>query len=428
MNQPYEVQTPGSGEKGFSLQPTGYLLSRFGLLALVILLVLAAWNGHVVIVILLGLALSAAGLSKLWSRLSLAGVSCQRFLDGTRAFPGEHIELRLRLANRKLLPLPWVQVDDEIPEKLAPPDTVTTPGTGPGTRLLSNTASLLWYSGINWRHHLYCRKRGYYPLGAITVTSGDIFGFYPRSARQSPGEQIIVYPALFPIARLALPSLHPVGESRAERHIFEDPTRTIGVRDYSPHDSLRHIHWKASARHQSLQVKVFEPTTTLKVVLFLAVDSFQGDGISEDDFELGVSTAASVANFVVQRRSQVGLFANSLLPDSARPIRIFPGGGLNQLITILEALAKVVPASSSSSTEFLQEEWGHLPWGTTAMLIISRPPENLPVLLVRMKEAGYKLAVLQIGEQGMPGAGYTDAWYRVTVSGGSIKFEPLRAE
>ena len=86
---------------------------------------------------------------------------------------------------------------------------------------------------------------------------------------------MIVYPKIFPIAHLGIPSLHPLGETIAERRIFEDPIRVIGVRDYNPRDSRRHIHWKATARRQELQVKVFEPTTTLKVAIFLAIDSFK---------------------------------------------------------------------------------------------------------------------------------------------------------
>ncbi len=319
-------------------------MNRFGLLTLLAVLLLAAWNGLLVIVILVGLVLSTAGLAKLWSRLSLVGVHCQRILSVRRAFPGEHIELRIRLTNRKLLPLPWVQVDDEIPDRLAPADVPLKPGNRPGFRFLSNAASLLWYTGISWRHQLYCRKRGYYTLGSVTVSSGDIFGFYPRRASWNLTDTVIVYPKLFPVAQLGIPSLNPLGETRAERRIFEDPTRTIGVRDYSPHDSLRYVHWKASARQQKLQVKVFEPTTTLKAALFLAVDSFQGCGAgSDDNFELGISTAASVANYIVaQQHSSVGLFANTRLPDSGQPIRILPGGGTPQLVNILEALAMVV--------------------------------------------------------------------------------------
>ena len=44
-----------------------------------------------------------------------------------------------------------------------------------------------------------------------------------------------------------------------------DPLRTVGVRDYHPEDSFRHLHWKATARAQQLQVRVFEPTTVTQL-------------------------------------------------------------------------------------------------------------------------------------------------------------------
>lgn len=382
-------------------------------------LILAAWYAQVVVVALTGLVLSAAGLAKLWSRWSLAGLRCQRFLSEQRVFPGEHIELRLRLANRKPLPLPWVQLDEEIPAGLAPVDVPLTPGGRPGVGRLSNVASLLWYTAVSWRYRLRCDKRGYYSLGPLVVSSRDIFGFYPRSTTQPLTDHVIVYPRLFPLAQLGLPSQHPLGETRAERRIFEDPTRTIGVRDYSPGDSFRHIHWKASARHQNLQVKVFEPTTTLKVILFLAVDSFQRDGVdSEDEFELGISTAASVANYVLGQRSPVGLFVNARLPDSGQPVRVPPGGGLDQMVNMLEALAKVTLAPSGPFEQFLHGERSALPWGATIVVVLARPSESLPGLLASLKEAGHKLVVLQIGEQQGDGVDHRVAWHRVRLPGG----------
>ena len=424
MSLPFKAQTASPGDKGYSTQPAGYLLGRFGLLALLGVLLLAAWFGQFLVVIILGLFLSAAGISRLWSRLSLVGVNCQRFLSEQRLFPGEYVELRLRLVNRKLLPLPWIQIDSEIPAGLTP-DISLRPGNKPGVNFLSNAASLLWYMGINWRHRLLCSKRGYYSLGPITVTSGDVFGFYPRSVTQPLIDYVIVYPKIFPLTQLGLPSLYPLGETKAERHIFEDPTRTIGVRDYSSHDSLKHIHWKASARHQKLQVKVFEPTTTLNVALFLAVDSFQhNDGVSgEEDFELGISTVASIANCVVQQRSPVGLYVNTCLPDSSQPIRISPGSSTSQLVSILESLAKVVLRPSGSFGEFLQSEWGSLSWGTTLIIVISRPLDSLPGLLGMLREAGHKPLVLQIGEPQSSEVDHTVSWYNVKHPSELIEFK-----
>jgi uncharacterized protein (DUF58 family) len=402
-------------------------LGRFGLLAILAGLLLAAWYDQVVIVILLGLVLSAAGLSKLWGRLSLAGIHCQRLLSERRVFPGEYIELKLRLVNRKLLPLPWIQVDDEIPVGFAP-DVSLAPGNRPGFGFLSKAAALLWYTGVSWRYRLYCNKRGYYTLGPIMVTSGDIFGFYPRSITEPLIDHIIVYPRIFPMAQLGIPSLYPLGETRAEWRIFEDPTRTIGVRDYSPHDSLRHIHWKATARHQNLQVKVFEPTTTLKVALFLAIDSFEHDGLyNEEDFELGISTAASIANYVTEQGSPVGLFVNTRLADSGQSVRMPPGSGTNQLVSILEALAKVTPYSSGSFEEFLQSQRRGLPWGTTLIFILRRPSESLTGLLTNLRESGHKLLVLQIGEPGADRIDHTVTWHNVRAPGDLMKISSKEA-
>lgn len=402
-------------------------MGKFGLLAILAGLLLAAWYDQVVIVILLGLVLSAAGLSKLWGRLSLAGIHCQRLLSERRVFPEEYIELKLRLVNRKLLPLPWIQVDDEIPVGFAP-DVSLAPGNRPGFGFLSKAAALLWYTGVSWRYRLYCNKRGYYTLGPIMVTSGDIFGFYPRSITEPLIDHIIVYPRIFPMAQLGIPSLYPLGETRAERRIFEDPTRTIGVRDYSPHDSLRHIHWKATARHQNLQVKVFEPTTTLKVALFLAIDSFEHDGLyNEEDFELGISTAASIANYITEQGSPVGLFVNTRLADSGQSVRMPPGSGTNQLVSILEALAKVTPYSSGSFEEFLQSQRRGLPWGTTLIFILCRPSESLTGLLTNLRESGHKLLVLQIGEPGAGRIDHTVTWHNVRAPGDLVKISSKEA-
>ena len=359
----------------------------------------------------------------MWSRYSLVGVSCERWLSERRIFPGEYIELRLRLVNRKLLPLPWIQLDDEIPVSFSP-DISLAPGNKPGFGFLSKAAALLWYTGVSWKQRLYGNKRGYYTLGPITLTSGDIFGFYPRSITKPLIDHVIVYPRIFPIAQLGIPPLYPIGETTAERRIFEDPIRVIGVRDYSPHDSRRRIHWKASARHQNLQVKVFEPTTTLNVALFLAVDSFKarhGEVYSEEDFELGISTAASVANHLIERRSSVGLFVNSRLADSGQPIEILPGSSTGQLVEMLEALAKVTHTASGPFEEFLQAERTGLPWGTTLVFILSRPSPSLTELLISLKESGHRLMVLQVGEPAESKIEHNIAWHNIRQPGDFMK-------
>jgi hypothetical protein len=115
MGDGSEVNVTENKGLSFSPQPTGYLLSGFGLLALLAGLLLATWYGQVTIVILVGMVLSASGLSKLQSCFSLVGVSCQHLRSERRVFPGESVELSLRIINRKLLLLPWIKMDDALP-------------------------------------------------------------------------------------------------------------------------------------------------------------------------------------------------------------------------------------------------------------------------------------------------------------------------
>lgn len=391
-------------EQRYENQPVGFLLGRIGRWFLIGLLAGAIWFQETVIAILLSVVLAAAGLSKLWSRLSLRNVECERYLSEKRVFPGEQINLRLKLLNRKILPLPWVQVEDEIPSAL----TKNIPYAAesyPGYSSLSIATSLLWYTSIAWNYKLLCSKRGYYTLGPITVTSGDMLGFYPRSESKKILDHVIVYPKLYPVKELDIYSQYPVGETRAERYIFQDPTRTIGVRDYTSQDSLRFIHWKASARHQKLEVKVFEPTTTLKVALFLAVDSFMEDGkMDEDNLELGISAAASIARYVIDNRNQAGLHVNSHFIDYGDNITILPGSDTAKLMEIFEALAKVSEFPSGPFAAFLDKERKVLPWGTTVIVILSRPDEAMLPVFMSLKERGSKVMALIVGmsDAGIP--------------------------
>jgi uncharacterized protein (DUF58 family) len=296
-----------------------------------------------------------------------------------------------------------------VPGQLEIQDTTPESLEGNGPRILGYHTSLFWYSAVSWRHRLLCRKRGYYHLGNLTVTSGDIFGLYPRSGTYASADTIIVYPRIFPIEQFGLPSINPLDETQAKRHIFEDQTRTIGVREYTPHDSPRYIHWKASARHQNLQVKVFEPTTTLKIALFIAVDSFQS--VDENHFELGVSAAASLANYIIQKRSQVGLFANARSPVFSDSVEMAPAGGNSQMVGILEALARVTSQPSGVFAESFQDIYGTLPWGTTCVFIIDEPPTAFPALLSRLKEGGFKSVILQIGKRRRNDAGLATSWH-----------------
>lgn len=377
-----------------STQSAGAFLTPRGLLSFTAILCAAVWYGQEGIAVLASLMLASALLALGWSRFSLAGVSARFVFGERRAFPGDVIKGRFRIVNRKPFPLSWIEVEQRLPNGLTPTAGQHTAGEGK----LRYAASVRWYQALNWTVSLTCTHRGYYPFPSLKMTSGDPFGLYERSAVMPPDDPVLVYPRLIPLGEIGIPRVYPTGDERTDSRLFPDPARIIGVRDYRPQDSLRTIHWKASARQRKLQVKVFEAATTRKIALFVAADSFETGGTAPDnDFEFAMSVAASVAHDAIGRGAAVGLFMNTRLAASGHPAAIGPGGGHGSLMAILEALAKATPKPSGPFTDFARSHFRTLSQGTTIVLVYSRPPAALAALLEGFRQAGFSLIILQIG-------------------------------
>ncbi len=388
----------------------GNLLTLPGLVALAVVFLLAAWYSQPAILMLTGLFLSTAGLARLWNRFALTGVWAERDLETTRFFPGEPIECTLRLFNRKPLPLPWVQLEHDLP----PEFVLVEPAGRRNETPIRRAAALLWYRSITWKLRLAGERRGYYPLGPMKLTSGDFLGLYSRSRLDGNPTHLIVYPHIFPVDTRLIPSLHPMGEFQAVRPMFRDPTHTIGVREYLRSDSLKFIHWKATARRGDLQVKVLAATTAFKVALFLDVDSFRSDdAFAEADFELGISMAGSIATVLCERGSPVGLFVNTRLADTGQPAVIAPGAGRSRIVEILETLAKVTGRSSGPAAAFLDAQKFCLAAGTTLIFLVARPADGFADLLAGLKSTGFKVLMLLVGEQADPAVPPGVPWHRV---------------
>src|SRR5579859_2382134 len=158
------------------------------------------------------LALALAGIPELWYRFCFSGLVYRRQLGERRVFFGETITFRLSVENRKLLPLPWLEVEDEFPEPLTLQGWHLQPHFKPRRLLLVNALSLWWFQRVSRRYHIHCLARGVFTLGPVTLRSGDPFGLLTREQRLEQLDTLLVYPPILPIERFGLPSRHPFGE------------------------------------------------------------------------------------------------------------------------------------------------------------------------------------------------------------------------
>jgi uncharacterized protein (DUF58 family) len=378
------------------------MFRRNTLQGLVFLLILALIAGQGLLALICVLLLLTAGMTRLWDRWSLLRVTYQRELNQPRAFPDDEVELVIRVANRKPLPLVGLTIRDLVPANLHVIGHDNQFDTE-GRQVLYRSASLRWYESIVWRYRLRCTARGAYRMGPAQIEGGDPFGFHRSVCEIAERTSLIVYPRLLRLEELGLPPRHPLGDLRA-RQLIRDPLRTVGVRDYHPDDPLKDVHWTATARTGALQTRIYEPTTAREVAIFLDLDSFERywQGIDEEQVERLISAAATVAQAGLADGYAVGLYVNGAPFEFEQFVRLPPGRSPAQLERIMETLARLTPYSITPIARLLRTTTADLPWGATLLLISAIAPEGTRAALLRQRERGRDVAWLYLGEDQPP--------------------------
>lgn len=350
----------------------------------------------------LGLLLGIATLaSYCWWRFGLRAVRYRRTLGATHASFGDEIELAIVIENEKPLPLVWLEILDEVPERLIIRGASIEKAEGPGRFIMRSTFSVGPYERIRRRHTVVCAARGWYRFGPTTILTGDPFGFSRRSAVVASPVELIVFPEVKALAEFHLPSDLPMGNANPIRPLFDDPYVVEGIRPYQAGDHPRQLHWRASARAGSLQSKRYERTASPALMVALDVNTFEHfwEGFDSELLELSISVAASVGADALERSLQVGLISNALLQGSSRHTRVAPGASRAQLPRLLEALAMLVGGTGVRIEQMLSAEARRLPWGSTFVVITTRITESLQATLIALGRRGMRPVVIVCGDR-----------------------------
>jgi uncharacterized protein (DUF58 family) len=337
------------------------------------------------------------------------------FID--HAFLGELVAVTLTISNESILPIPWVQVAESNAPNLAIGRAVrhAFPLGGKGSRAIE--------------YEVKPMRRGFYRLGPLLFTIGDLFGFAEKQARFGPGF-LTVYPQIIPLTGITLDSRMPFGTIPSKQRLFEDPIRPIGVRRYRAGDSLRIINWKVSAHAEELLVNTFEPAISLETAIVLNLNQTSySHRFKHDGPEWAIVVAATLAAHLVSRRQSVGLATNGLDPllqkagseddalefdtDSGRltirntdrrtndsehlrrplsqsiPPPIPPRPGRTHLIKVLEQLARIESAETVPFHTWLPASCHNLSWGNTILVITPDADERLCRSIHQLLRSGY---------------------------------------
>ena len=324
------------------------------------------------------------------------------------AFLGETVPITLKFDNTSWLSLAWLQVQEIVPPRLRTRQTMNQTLSVKGKRSGTVTYKVL------------AQRRGYYQVGPLRLTSGDVFGL-KRIRSEVSADYLTVYPRIIPLSQLRLPSRLPFGTVASRQRMYEDPARPTGVRQYRSGDSLRQINWKVSARYaqsaqSNLMVKTLESAISLETFVVLNLKHEEYDARDRDLVsEWSIEVATSVAAHLTNQRQAVGVATNAADPlagentvfdessgrllsaatdgDSAEKTQqsiILPKTGRLHLMKVLGLLARVeLHQAATPFASWLPHATLGLSWGTTILVVTPTVSAELSQALHRLARRGY---------------------------------------
>lgn len=294
------------------------LVSDFGLAAFAVGFVVSL---RLKIVLTAGLCLFFLLLGlicRYWGRRATDQLSFHIECRRTRLFPGQETTISYEVTNNKLLPLIWLELSQNGPEKdcLTPDDAFEAyeaPYEDRTVPYLRQSFSFIGsFQTLRVESLWKAQRRGLYIIDQLVARSGDGFGLSQNdrllSARELP--MLAVYPRPTEVD-LSL-FLRPQWDTNiGSRGWMEDNTVLKGNREYQPGDNWKHINWRMTAREQGTPINLYESIQPHGMRFILDGESFCS---CPDELEAVLEILASI----LMGLSDAGINCSLSLPASKR--------------------------------------------------------------------------------------------------------------
>jgi uncharacterized protein (DUF58 family) len=197
-------------------------------------------------------------------------------------------------------------------------------------------------------------RRGVIEVGPARTVRGDPIGLLRRAATWTSAIELCVHPITVPLEPLGAGLLRDLeGTTTNETSMSDLAFHTL--REYSPGDDRRYIHWRSSAKVSAASgagtFLVRQFLDTRRSHLAVLVDSDAGSYLDVIDFETAISAAASVVLRAMIDEMQTTVLVGRHVAHEAEPQRTMDAFARadftsTRLATLAERAVQLAPETS----------------------------------------------------------------------------------
>ncbi len=233
------------------------------------------------------------------------------------------------------------------------------------------------------------RHRGVITVGPVRSIRGDALGLVRRSQNWTEPVDLFIHPRTVNLDSTAIGFIRDI-EGAVTQDLSSSDVSFHALREYTPGDDRRNVHWKTTARTGRLMVRQFEETRRAHLLVIHDLDPQAWD--EEEDFETSVSASASLLLAAVRDSREISLVTQAgrpYLPTGARVLDTFttlnPVEGAGDLVGLTRQAVSTVPQASvtvlvtgaRTSASALHRAHAELPASTRCLALRINAREHL---------------------------------------------------
>lgn len=298
--------------------------------------------------------------------------------DMDLAEPGEIITVKFRIGNTGSLPIFLaglsIQFDDVV--KIEEDEQWCRKHIESG------------FSGFSARfnlslppHGVYCgkirislKKRGYYELGRVYIETGDYLGIRSEVLSYDPALKLTCTADFCEDEYDFSDFGGLMGDISVRRFIHEDPTLTVGFREYTGHEPMKMVSWKQTAKAGHLMVRVNDFTADSDIAVLVNMEDAK-----PKYKEKGLVLARYVCEQLEERKVPYAFLSNGDL------FEVRKGLGKAHLKTVLRSIGVARPACYRSFSELVDSCVSHRGGKRSYVLVTPRLDDEGMAALDRLR-------------------------------------------